>query len=121
MIMSVIVASLGCSFLSFCCIANHCCFINIVSPTVEIFPLQGLYIVNIDVLVLFVLRMVINFHLPSLDDLFPLWIIEEDILLSDTITVPLRSYSEFESILDSNMHVVTLSLGQCCFIVLSKL
>ena len=93
-----------------------------VDPTTDsILLLHRRYIVNIDVLVLFVLRMVINFYLPSLDNFFPLWIIEEDILLSDTITVPLGSYSEFESILDSNVHVVTLLLGQCCFIVLSKL
>ena len=51
--MSVIAASLWCFFLCVCCITNNICFIIVVSPTVAMFPLQGLYIVNIDVQVLF--------------------------------------------------------------------
>ena len=53
MIMSVIAASLGYSFRCVCYITNHCCFIIVVYPTVAMFPLQGLYIVNGDVRVFF--------------------------------------------------------------------
>ena len=45
--MSVIAACRGWSFLFVCCIINHCCLIIVVSPTVSICPLQGLYMVMI--------------------------------------------------------------------------
>ena len=62
MIMSVIAVSLGCSFLCVCYITNHFCFIIVVLPTVATFSLQGLYIVNIDVRMLFLPKFVMKVH-----------------------------------------------------------
>ena len=65
--------------------------------------------------------MVMNVYIPNPNVYYSLWIIEEDSSLSGTIGVPPVFYSVFQSMLDSDMHVVTLSLSQCCFAFLLKL
>ena len=67
------------------------------------------------VLLLFLPIIVMSIHLPKPDGPCPLWIVEEVILLSNTIDVPLGLYSVFQSILNSNMHDATLSLGKYYF------
>ena len=63
--MYVTAACRGWSFLFVCCIINHCCLIIVVSPTVSIYPLQGLYMVKIVVRELFFPKIVKNFQRPD--------------------------------------------------------
>ena len=56
--------------------------------TDSILLLYQRYIVNIEVMVLFLARMDVNVHLSKPDVSCPLFIIEENIVLSDTIDVP---------------------------------
>ena len=59
----------GWYFLFVCCITNHCCFIIVVSSTVSICPLQGLYMVQIVVQQFFFLRVLWRSIIPYLKDL----------------------------------------------------
>ena len=118
--MSVIAASLGCSFLCVCCITNHCCFIIVVSPIVAMFPLQGLYIVNIDVRVLFFPSIVMKVHRPIPDRSCPLCNTVEEILLKVNIAVPPGLLCEFHIIFDSDVQKLILFFGQASFSVCLK-
>ena len=116
-IMSVITASLWCSFLCVCYITNHFCFIIVVSPTVAMFSLQGLYIVNIDVKVLFLPRIVMKVHHPISDRSCPFCRTTEEILLKMNIVVPPGLQSEFHLIFDSDVQKLNLFFGQASFSV----
>ena len=69
MMMYVTAALRGWSFLFVYCITNYCCFIIVVLPTVYLFPLQGLYMVNIVVRLLCSLRLLWRPIVPFLKDL----------------------------------------------------
>ena len=101
--MSAIAASRGCSFLCVCCITNYCCFIIAVSPTVAMFPLQGLYIINIDFRVLFFPSIVMEVHCHIPNGSHPFCRTAEKILLKVNIAVPPGLQSEFHFIFDSDM------------------
>ena len=101
--MSVIATSLGCSFLCVYCITNQCCFIIVVSPTVAMFPLQGLYIVKVDDRVLFFPRIVMKVHRPIPDGLCPFFRSAKEILLKVNIAVPPGLQSELHLIFDSEV------------------
>ena len=79
-------------------ITNHCYFIIVVSPTVVMFPLQGLYIVMIDVQVLFFPRIVMKVHRPIPDGLCPFCRTANEILFKVNIVVP-PSFHSLSSIL----------------------
>ena len=115
--MSVIAASLGCPFLCVYCITNHCCFIIVVSPTVEMFPLQGMYIVNIDVRMLFFPSIAMKVHRPIPDGSYPFCRTAEDILLKVNIANPPGLQSEFHLIFDSDVQKLILFFGQASFSV----
>ena len=88
MIMSVISASLGCSFLFVYYITNHCCFIIVVSATVAMFPLQGMYIEKDWWRVLFFPRIVMKVHRPIPDGSCPFYRTANKILFKMNIAVP---------------------------------
>ena len=115
--MSVIAASLGCSFLCVCCITNYCCFIIVVSLTDTMFPLQGMYIVKIDVRVLFFPRIVMKVHRPIPDGSFPFCMTAEEMLLKVNIAVLPGLQSEFHLIFDSDVQKLILLFDQSSFSV----
>ena len=117
MIMSMISVSHGCLFLCVCCITNHCYFIIIVFPTVAIFPLQGLFIVNIDVRVLFFPSITMKVHRPIPNESCPFCRTAEEILLKVNIAVTPSLLSEFYFIFDSDVQKIILFFGQASFSV----
>ena len=115
--MSVIAASLGSSSLCNCYITNHCCSIIVVSPTVAMFPLQDMHIVNIDFRVLFFPNIVMKVHRPIPDGSCPFCRTAEEILLKVNIAVPSGLQSEFHFIFDSDVQKLILFFGQASFSV----
>ena len=113
--MSVITASLGCSFLCVCCITNYCCFIIVVSLTDTMFPLQGMYIVKIDVRVLFLPRIVMKVHRLIPGGSCPFCRIAEEILFKMNIVVPPGLQSELHLIFDLDIQKLILFFGQVSF------
>ena len=115
--MSVIAASLGCFFLYVCCITNNICFIIDVSPTVAMFPLQCLFIVNIDVQVLFFPSIVMKVHRIILDGACPFCSTAKEIFLKMNIAVPPGLLSKLHLIFDSDVQNLILFFGQASFSV----
>ena len=113
--MSVIATSLGCSFLCVYCITNQCCFIIVVSPTVAMFPLQGLYIVKINVRVLFLPRIVMKVHRFIPGGSCPFCRTAEEILIKMNIVVPPGLQSELHLIFDLDMQKLILFFDQVSF------
>ena len=98
-------------------ITNHCYFIIVVSPTVVMFPLQGLYIVHIDVRVLFFPSIAMKVHRPIPDGSCLFYRTAEEILLKVDIAVPPGLQSEFHFIFDSDVQKLILFVGQTSFSV----
>ena len=119
--MSVTAALRRWSFIFVCCITNHCCFIIVVSPTVSICPLQGLYMAKIVVRELFFPKIVMKVHRPMPERSCPFCRTADETLFKVNIAVPPALQSEFHLISDSEVQKLILCFGHASLSVYLKL